>query len=230
MLDEIFLPSTPADKYKRASDERGGAASILVGIAANRCFQTGQPVKIADLAFEQHANVGADSAGADAPLSWDPSTGLLTVAPGPTDSINSRFGFFSAGKGQIGRIVFTARTLRIASNGDEVYFGLGETLHLKWLLQKIDELPVEGRWHAHARGVMRDEMQAQQGALVAQVLAQGSGTPEQRIAGWVGRDDPALRFTLSMFGDMRNQRSMDYPTMSVALRRLAQLVAAGTRG
>jgi glutamate dehydrogenase len=112
----------------------------------------------------------------------------------------------------------------------KVYFGLGETLHLKWLLQKIDELPVEGRWHAHARGVMRDEMQAQQGALVAQVLAQGSGTPEQRIAGWVGRDDPALRFTLSMFGDMRNQRSMDYPTMSVALRRLAQLVAAGTRG
>ena len=49
MLDEIFLPSTPADKYKRASDERGGAASILVGIAANRCFQTGQPVKISDL-------------------------------------------------------------------------------------------------------------------------------------------------------------------------------------
>jgi predicted dehydrogenase len=49
MLDEIFLPNPPADKYRRASDERGGAASILVGIAANRCFQTGEPVKIADL-------------------------------------------------------------------------------------------------------------------------------------------------------------------------------------
>jgi hypothetical protein len=49
MLDEIFLPNAPADKYQRASDERGGAASILVGIAANRCFQTGQPVKIAEL-------------------------------------------------------------------------------------------------------------------------------------------------------------------------------------
>jgi predicted dehydrogenase len=49
MLDEIFLPNAPADKYKRASDERGGAASILVGIAANRCFETKQPVKIADL-------------------------------------------------------------------------------------------------------------------------------------------------------------------------------------
>jgi predicted dehydrogenase len=49
MLDEIFLPSVPVDKYQRASDERGGAASIVIGIAANRCFATGQAVKIADL-------------------------------------------------------------------------------------------------------------------------------------------------------------------------------------
>ncbi|OHE88808.1 MAG: oxidoreductase [Verrucomicrobia bacterium RIFCSPLOWO2_12_FULL_64_8] len=49
MRDDIFLPQPPADKYRRASDERGGAASSLVGIAVNRCFQTGQQVKIADL-------------------------------------------------------------------------------------------------------------------------------------------------------------------------------------
>jgi predicted dehydrogenase len=49
MLDDIFLADAPADKYVRASDERGGACSILVGIAANRCFETGQPVEIADL-------------------------------------------------------------------------------------------------------------------------------------------------------------------------------------
>jgi len=49
MLDEIFLPSSPPDKYRRASDERGGAASCMVGIAANHCFETGQPVAIADL-------------------------------------------------------------------------------------------------------------------------------------------------------------------------------------
>jgi glutamate dehydrogenase len=112
----------------------------------------------------------------------------------------------------------------------KVYFGLGEGLHLKWLLEKIEELPVEGRWHAHARGVMRDELQAQQSALVAQVLAQGQGAPEQRVATWMNRDDSSLRFTLSMFNDMRNQRGMDYPTVSVAVRRLAQIVAAGTRG
>jgi predicted dehydrogenase len=49
MLDDVFLPAPPKDKYMRASDERGGACGMLVGAAANQCFQTGQPVKIADL-------------------------------------------------------------------------------------------------------------------------------------------------------------------------------------
>jgi predicted dehydrogenase len=49
MLRDIFQPDAPADKYLRGADERAGAASCLVGIAANRCFETGQSVKIADL-------------------------------------------------------------------------------------------------------------------------------------------------------------------------------------
>jgi hypothetical protein len=48
MLEEIF-GTAPADPYKRISDERAGAWSALVGIAANRCFETGKSVKIADL-------------------------------------------------------------------------------------------------------------------------------------------------------------------------------------
>ena len=49
MLDELFHPNPPADKYLRASDERGGAASILIGVAANKCFETGEKVVVADL-------------------------------------------------------------------------------------------------------------------------------------------------------------------------------------
>jgi predicted dehydrogenase len=48
MLDEVFGSAEP-DKYQRASDERSGAYSMLIGAAANRCFQTGQAVRIADL-------------------------------------------------------------------------------------------------------------------------------------------------------------------------------------
>jgi predicted dehydrogenase len=49
MLDDVFLPTPPADRYLRAADERSGAASILIGIAANQCFEKGAPVVISDL-------------------------------------------------------------------------------------------------------------------------------------------------------------------------------------
>jgi predicted dehydrogenase len=54
MLKELFSPERVTDKYLRAADQRAGAYSVLVGIAANRCFTTGQPVRIGDLV----ANVG----------------------------------------------------------------------------------------------------------------------------------------------------------------------------
>ncbi len=49
LLDDLFLPEKKKDKYFRAADHRSGAYSILTGVAANVCFQTGQAVNIADL-------------------------------------------------------------------------------------------------------------------------------------------------------------------------------------
>ena len=49
MLDDIFLPAPMPDKYLRAADERAGAASIIVGIAANQSLVTGSSVNLADL-------------------------------------------------------------------------------------------------------------------------------------------------------------------------------------
>ncbi len=49
MLDDIFSPERKADKYLRAADQRSGAYSCLVGVAANKCFLTNQPVNIDDL-------------------------------------------------------------------------------------------------------------------------------------------------------------------------------------
>ena len=49
MLDDLFLPEKPDDKYLRAADERSGAFSILTGVAANHAMRTGKPIEIADL-------------------------------------------------------------------------------------------------------------------------------------------------------------------------------------
>lgn len=52
LLDDLFLPEKRPDKYLRAADQRSGAYSILTGVAANRCFNTGKPVQITDLVEE----------------------------------------------------------------------------------------------------------------------------------------------------------------------------------
>jgi glutamate dehydrogenase len=108
----------------------------------------------------------------------------------------------------------------------QAYFALSDALHSKWLMDNVESLPVEGRWHAQARGVLRDELQSQQRALVSQVLAGAHNGAAQAVAEWLARDDASLKYTLNMFQDMRNLRHMDYPTLSVAVRRLAHVVAS----
>ena len=108
-----------------------------------------------------------------------------------------------------------------------VHFRLGAALNLPWLLEQIDALPVEGRWHAVARGVLRDELAAQQRTLVSQVLAMPAEDADGKVAEWIARDDASLRFTLGMLSELAAQKTLDYPTASVAVRRLAQLAAAG---
>ena len=49
LLDDIFLPNKAADPYHRRSDQRGGAYSILTGIAANQSIASARAVQIADL-------------------------------------------------------------------------------------------------------------------------------------------------------------------------------------
>jgi len=47
--EQIFSPTPPADTWGQCAQHGQGSASIMVGIAANQSFKTGQPVKIADL-------------------------------------------------------------------------------------------------------------------------------------------------------------------------------------
>jgi predicted dehydrogenase len=49
LLKDLFLPDRPEDPYKHAADQRSGAYSILIGVAANKSFVTGGPVRIDDL-------------------------------------------------------------------------------------------------------------------------------------------------------------------------------------
>jgi len=109
----------------------------------------------------------------------------------------------------------------------KVHFRLGEALRLPWLIEQIDGLTVEGRWHAVARGVLREELAAQQRKLVDQVLAMPGANAEAKVKHWVERDDASLRFTMAMLNELAAQKALDYPTASVAVQRLSQLASRG---
>ncbi len=114
---------------------------------------------------------------------------------------------------------------RVAS----VFFELGHALDIDGLRMQIEHLPVESRWHAQARGSLRDELASQQRALAAQILAGASDKVSDPVAPWLERDDATLKFTLGLLADIRTQ-PVDYPIASVALRRFGQLVAASAKG
>jgi len=49
LLEDLFSPTPPPDPLRRAASHVDGAASILLGLAANESIETGRPVRCADL-------------------------------------------------------------------------------------------------------------------------------------------------------------------------------------
>ena len=108
-----------------------------------------------------------------------------------------------------------------------VHFRLGDALQLPWLFEQVDALAVDGRWHAVARGVMRDELAAHHRVLAGQAMSQPGADADAKVRHWLSRDDAALRFTLGMLSELSAQKTLDYPTLSVAVQKLGQLAARG---
>jgi len=78
-----------------------------------------------------------------------------------------------------------------------------------------------------AQELRGDELATQQRALVLQVLAMPGANADAKVRHWLERDDASLRFTLSMLAELAAQKTLDYPTASVAVQRLSQLASRG---
>lgn len=108
-----------------------------------------------------------------------------------------------------------------------VYFKLGEALSLRWLRNQVESLPVDGQWHAQARGAVRDELYRRHRVLTAEVLkhhAEHGG--EKTVEDWMQSRRHEVGHLNRMFTDMRTLDNMDYATVSVAIRSLEQLTGA----
>jgi glutamate dehydrogenase len=101
-----------------------------------------------------------------------------------------------------------------------VYFGLGSSLELHWLRDRIVALPRGDRWSARARAALRDDLYALHRALTAQVLRSGAD-----VDAWVA-GNPASERYLATLADVRLGRMYDLTTLPVVVREARHLLEA----
>ncbi len=109
----------------------------------------------------------------------------------------------------------------------QVYFGLNERINLNWLRQLIEQLPVSGRWHAHARGALRDDLFEQHGQLATLLLEKYPQTPgAEVVARWSSDLAREVSETRKMIKQMRQEKLADYATVMVVVRTIRHLLVA----
>jgi glutamate dehydrogenase len=108
----------------------------------------------------------------------------------------------------------------------KMYAAFNEKLGLYWLHVAAEELEVGDRWHAIARGKLRDEFFVMRRDLAIQVLRmRGKLDLTSAAEKWLAeRKEHVDRFKL-MLEEMKLRSEVDFATLSVAARELRDLVA-----
>ncbi len=109
----------------------------------------------------------------------------------------------------------------------QVYFGLSEQINLGWLRNLIEQLPVTGRWHAHARGALRDELFEQHSQLATLLLQKYTDTSGEKVVSqWSQELAREVAETRKMIKQMRQEKLADYATVMVVVRTIRHLLVA----
>ncbi len=114
----------------------------------------------------------------------------------------------------------------------QVYFSLGTELELDWLLQRLESLPSQDRWHAIARANLRDQLYAGHGSLCGSVLSTSmAGTSAaSKVEAWQQQRHVAVDRYHHLIYDLRSQEETDIAMLSVAVRELCGLSTGARSG
>ena len=111
----------------------------------------------------------------------------------------------------------------------EVYFDLADRLQITRLRDRITSLPRDDRWNTMARAALRDDLYAAHAAISRDVLdVTGPGSPEERLAVWVRRNDPAVRRATQTLTEIWESDRFTVAMLSVAVRAVRTLVEASS--
>ncbi|MGZ5067253.1 MAG: NAD-glutamate dehydrogenase domain-containing protein, partial [Usitatibacter sp.] len=106
-----------------------------------------------------------------------------------------------------------------------LYFALVGELDLRWIAERITQLPTETSWQALARNALRDDLASQQRALTSTVakLSPSAVDAPAMLDAWKERYGPAIARYRNMVEELRRLPSLDLAVLSVLLRELRTL-------
>jgi glutamate dehydrogenase len=106
-----------------------------------------------------------------------------------------------------------------------LYYALVGELDLRWIGEKITQLPTDTSWQALARNALRDDLASQQRALTSTVakLSPDANDAVLMLGAWKERYGPALTRYRNMVEELKRLGSLDLAVLSVLLRELRAL-------
>ncbi|MCT9083310.1 NAD-glutamate dehydrogenase [Streptomyces fulvoviolaceus] len=164
--------------------------------------------------------------GAD--LEWYQKIYDELTGAGVPDELAMRVAGFSSAFPTLDIVSVADRMGRDPMDVAEVYYDLGDRLHITQLMDRIIELPRADRWQSMARASIREDLYAAHSALTADVLAVGNGTstPEQRFKAWEEKNAPILSRARTTLDEIQGSETFDLANLSVAMRTMRTLLRA----
>lgn len=107
----------------------------------------------------------------------------------------------------------------------DVYFTLGENLHLHWFSKQMHDFQATNLWQALARESLQDDLNRQQLAITLGVLSEGKkGTPAaQIIDNWLDSHHLMVNRWMNLQAEMAAAKHQDQAVFTVAIRELLDL-------
>ncbi|MCD9145844.1 NAD-glutamate dehydrogenase [Streptomyces albireticuli] len=148
------------------------------------------------------------------------------VAAGVPDDLAVRVAGFSSAFPALDIVAVSERTGKEPLDVAEVYYDLGDRLHITQLMDRIIELPRADRWQSMARASIREDLYAAHAALTSDILSVGNGasTPEERYQAWEEKNAAILVRARTTLDEIRGSDAFDLANLSVAMRTMRTLL------
>ncbi|MCQ8775097.1 NAD-glutamate dehydrogenase [Streptomyces telluris] len=166
--------------------------------------------------------------GAD--MEWWQSIRDELVDAGVPDELAVRVAGFSSVFPALDVVAVADRAGKEPLDVAEVYYDLGDRLHITQLMDRIIELPRADRWQSMARASIREDLYAAHAALTADILSVGNGssTPEQRFQAWEEKNAAILSRARTTLDEIHGSDAFDLANLSVAMRTMRTLLRTHT--